>query len=94
MRRAAIALISAFLVLGPPARSAIAAADRLAITTVVANHQAGTLFTVHVEARDGSGVVDTGFTGDITLSAAASGGANFTTGNVVTAVAGVATCIA
>jgi hypothetical protein len=93
MRRAALVLLTAWWALGLTAArpAAAAAADHLTITTVVANMQAGALFTVQVEARDGSGAVDSGFTGGITLHANAIGGSDFSTGNVVSAVAGVAT---
>ena len=76
--------------------------DSVAITVTAVNGlqfnvqptdaQAGSAFTVTVEARDGAGNVDTGFTGSVTISAAATGGSNFTAGNItVNALAGVAT---
>ena len=69
-------------VLGPLARPVAAApADHLTITTVVANMQAGTVFTVQVEARDGTGALDTDFNGTVALNAAAgAGGSNFVGG--------------
>src|SRR5688572_7191212 len=93
MRRAVIGFFSALLVLGPLAIPASAApADRLTITTVVANMRAGTVFTVQIEARDASGVLDTGFNGTVSLDAAAgAGGSNFVGGTQsVAAVSGVA----
>jgi hypothetical protein len=56
----------------------------------VASIRAGDLFQVVVEAVQG-GNVDTSFTGSVTVNAAANGGSDFTAGNVVNAVAGVAT---
>jgi hypothetical protein len=73
--------------------SQMSAADHLFFSVnPVASIQSGALFNVQVQARDsGSGnAVDASFTGNITLSAAAVGGSNFTAGNVVAAVAGVA----
>jgi len=53
--------------------------------------RSGDAFAVMVEALSG-GSIDATFTGDITISAAAAGGSEFSGGNkVVTAVAGVAT---
>lgn len=93
MRRFVIAIVSAMLVLAPIARQAAAApADHLTITTVVADMPAGTLFNVQVVARDGSGAIDTGFNGTISINAAATGGSNFPGGTLdVAATGGVAT---
>jgi len=67
-------------------------AHHLTVTTVVANHRAGTAFNATVEARDGNNAVAENFAGNVNLNGAATGGSNFTGGTQTTpAVAGSAT---
>ena len=67
-------------------------ARQLVITTVVPNHQAGTPFSVTVEARDANNIVAENFSGNVSLDAAATGGSNFNGGTKnAAAVAGSAT---
>ncbi len=67
-------------------------ARQLLVTTVVANMQAGTPFSITVEARDGNNALAENFNGSIAINAAAVGGSNFNAGTQnASAVAGSAT---
>ncbi len=60
------------------------------VVNPVASIQSGTVFNVQVDAALANQTRDLAFTGNITLSAAAVGGSNFTAGNVQAASAGLA----